>query len=120
VKKVILYTFLVMYIFVQLRPLSAFVQDVLAHTFFKMEHMATVHYENGHYHLHSELKAIHEEDASEKAPAYQKVTEITSSHINTQFSLDFFAAANSKSLFCNRKQQTTEGYSGLSSPPPKI
>lgn len=55
-------------------------QDALAHTFFKMQHMATVHYENGHYHLHNELKTISEQDqgsATQKKPASEKTLEIT-------------------------------------------
>ena len=66
-KKAAVYILLFFYVVVQLRPLTAVLQDAIAHTFFKMQHMATVHFENGHYHLHTELKNIDkEENNSEK------------------------------------------------------
>jgi hypothetical protein len=43
--------------------------DALAHTLNKMEHLATVHYENGHYHLHNELKALDESETQKKNPS---------------------------------------------------
>jgi hypothetical protein len=45
------------------------ITDCLAHTFWKMNHVATVHYENGKYHLHAELeKAADESETKNKAP----------------------------------------------------
>ena len=40
-----------------MKPIVPVVEDVVAHTFFKINHIASVHYENGKYHLHSELVA---------------------------------------------------------------
>lgn len=47
---------LLVYVTGLVKPLMPIVQDMLAHTFYKMEHMATVHYENGKYHVHTELQ----------------------------------------------------------------
>ena len=55
IKKVIVYTFLCIYSFALLKPIMPVVDDVIAHTFYKMQHLATVHFENGKYHVHTEL-----------------------------------------------------------------
>ena len=38
-----------------LAPASPIISDVLAHTFWRAQHMATVHCVNGKYHVHYEL-----------------------------------------------------------------
>ncbi len=63
-KKIAIYILLVFYIAVQIRPLASVVQDALAHTFFKMQHLATIHYENGNYHLHADLKAVNDDESA--------------------------------------------------------
>lgn len=55
-QKIIIYLFLSVYAFALIRPISPVVNDFVAHTFFKMQHMATVHYENGTFHVHKELR----------------------------------------------------------------
>ncbi len=54
IKKGIVYTFLFVYSSGVLKPLMPLVNDVIAHTFYKMEHLATVHFQNGKYHVHME------------------------------------------------------------------
>ena len=78
---------------VQLKPLTAIVKDVIAHTFFKMQHTATVHYENGHYHLHTELENINNEGketnkAAQKTSS-EKVNETNSQQLLTQINFNF-------------------------------
>ena len=55
IQKAILYAFIGIYSFALLKPVFPVVNDIIAHTFYKMQHMSTVHYENGAYHLHAEL-----------------------------------------------------------------
>lgn len=43
------------YIVGLIKPTLPVVKDFIAHTFFEASHMATIHYENGRYHLHLEL-----------------------------------------------------------------
>lgn len=92
VKKPVIYILLLFYVAVQLKPLTAVVQDVIGHTFFKMQHIATVHYENGHYHLHTELETINnEEKAANKTtqkPSSEK-SEINSQQLLTQVNFNF-------------------------------
>lgn len=54
-RKALVTLMLGVYVFGMIKPVMPLVKDVLAHTFFKAGHMATVHYENGRYHLHMEL-----------------------------------------------------------------
>ena len=54
-KKALVYLMLIVYTFGLIKPIMPIIDDVLAHTFFKNEHIATVHYENGKQHIHLEL-----------------------------------------------------------------
>ncbi len=51
-KKPIAYFFIVVYSVLLLRPAMPFVADALAHAFWYSQHIATVHFENGKYHVH--------------------------------------------------------------------
>jgi hypothetical protein len=104
----------------QLRPLIAVVQDVVAHTFFKLQHTATVHYENGHYHLHKELKDISEEDnSSPTESSSQKADEVLSSHLpqENEFILSAFQTITPACFSSHDK--CLEAFILISSPPPK-
>jgi hypothetical protein len=66
------------YVLAQLKPLSVVIKDVIDHTFFKMQHMATVHYENGKYHLHKELASSSEEDNRDRGKiSVEKIIDFT-------------------------------------------
>jgi hypothetical protein len=54
-KQIALYIILFSYSIVVLRPVSPYVSDAIEHIFNYTQHMATVHYENGKYHIHKEL-----------------------------------------------------------------
>ena len=121
-KKASIYIILFIYCFVQLRPLTAVLQDAFAHTFFKMQHMATVHYENGHYHLHNEVKTIAEQDngsSAEKIPSSEK-TETISSHLLQTFDFVFKSEDNSTVRFITSGPEAKSGFTKISSPPPKV
>ena len=121
-RKAAIYILLVFYVVVQLRPLTAVLQDVVAHTFFKMQHMATIHYENGKYHLHHELKTISEEDktsASEKTPASQKANENISHQISHDINLNFETYCISIPQLINSDQNVIAGFTTINAPPPK-
>lgn len=51
----IVYLLIGIYALALIRSIMPVLKDVTAHIFFKMEHMTTVHYENGEYHVHMEL-----------------------------------------------------------------
>ncbi len=64
IKKSITKILLCIYIFALFKPVSPLIFDILAHTFFEEEHMATVHFSHGkhHYHLYDELAKEAEDD----------------------------------------------------------
>lgn len=66
IKQAITCALVCVYSFALLKPVMPVVNDVVAHTFFKMQHLATVHYENGKHHLHVEL--LSGLDEQEKEP----------------------------------------------------
>ncbi len=81
-KKVLVLLMLGVYVFGLVKPTLPLVKDVLAHTFFKSTHMATVHLENGRYHLHLELN-----DEAKKSDSKQNAAvtshEVLAAHIKT-------------------------------------
>ena len=64
-KQIALYIILFSYSMVMLKPVSPYISNAVAHIFYYTQHMATVHYENGKYHVHKELV----EDAKKNNPA---------------------------------------------------
>ncbi len=64
-------------LFAQVSPIMA---DVLAHTFWRAQHMATVHCENGKYHVHYELYKAADKSGDKKATS-NKSDETVSIHI---------------------------------------
>lgn len=121
-KRLSIYLLLFIYAGAQLKPLTAVINDVLAHTFWKVQHMATVHYENGHYHLHNELKTISEEDKSstqEKVPSTEKSNETNSSQIVHELNFDLETVVTNISPIADPKQNVVSGFSQINSPPPK-
>ena len=63
-KKGLLYLVIFSYATIMLKPVLPFITDVIAHTFWYSHHMATVHFENGRYHVHTESM----EAAKKEAP----------------------------------------------------
>jgi hypothetical protein len=121
VKRFAIYILLGFYVLSQLKPMAVVIEDVLAHTFWKAQHMATVHYENGHYHVHMALNDISKEEQhtpQQKAPSSQKTTENTPHHIahidiNFQMNGSVIRAAISKT------EKIDPGFTGINLPPPK-
>ena len=53
-RKALLYLLLFSYTCIICKPMLPALSDGLAHIFWYSQHMATVHYENGRYHVHNE------------------------------------------------------------------
>lgn len=66
------------------KPILPFIQDELAHIFWKAEHIVTVHQHHGDHHAEEEIaEAAHEEQHS-KNPTTPKTFEPVSVHIVLQ------------------------------------
>jgi hypothetical protein len=53
--QVIFRLLLTVYVLSIFKPLGPLVEDTLAHTFWEMQHIVTVHEEHGHFHMHIEM-----------------------------------------------------------------
>lgn len=77
-KRIALYIILFSYSALMLKPLSPYIFDTVAHIFYYTQHMATVHYENGKYHLHKELvDNAKKNESSKETPAAKKENSAT-------------------------------------------
>lgn len=90
-RKIVLHIILCLYFTALIKPVVPVVCDVVAHTFWKMQHLATVHYENGKYHLHVELQDS-SEDASKKSSSitnYESLFVHIGINSSSEFLLDY-------------------------------
>lgn len=120
IKKAIVYAFICMYSFALLKPVFPVVNDIIAHTFYKMQHMATVHYENGAYHLHAEL--IDESDqqknkSDETTPSF--MFETLANHLyNKTFKFEIYQSVSSIK-FPHENVSLYDAYTQQTNPPPQ-
>lgn len=92
--KITLYLLLAVYAFALVRPILPVVTDVVAHTFFKMQHIATVHVENGKYHVHIELEKASEKPATKNPTDVSAFSETLSNHLqNNTLTIPFIYPA---------------------------
>ena len=75
-KKGLLYIVMISYAIVIIKPALPYVSDFIGHVLFYQQHLATVHFENGKYHLHNEVtKNIKEENSGKNSlPEKKKIT----------------------------------------------
>lgn len=72
-KKLLLHIILFSYAIVMFKPAFPYLNDAVAHILFYRQHMATVHFENGTYHVHAEVtKNAKEEDSNKTTPSLKK------------------------------------------------
>jgi len=69
-QRIALYIVLFSYSMVMLKPVSPYIADTFEHIFNYTQHMATIHYENGKYHVHKELV----DNAKKNNPAKDNAT----------------------------------------------
>jgi len=63
------------------KPVLPYVSDFIGHVFFYAHHMATVHYEDGKYHVHYETAKDAKEDTSDKTSPSSKKDNAANEHI---------------------------------------
>ncbi len=113
---------LVFYVAIQLKPLTLIIQDILAHTFWKVHHLATEHHEHGHHHLHEELvdDHIHEHTNPSEKQSSQKLSEETSIHLLETFNFMF----SNRSIYTKHTTKSLHNltfvFIEINSPPPKV
>ena len=120
-KKLLLYIILFSYALVMFKPAFPYLNDVIAHALFFQQHMATVHLENGKYHVHSEInKELKNQSPSKDLDLQKKVFSQ-----NEYFSTDPTdqtqpLARATKNKFFNRTSSLCKNYLQGNYRPPKI
>ncbi len=100
-QKITIYALICIYAFALVKPIVPIVNDTIAHIFFKMDHLATVHFENGKYHIHAELQQAAETTDSKSTPLISSFFDTLSNHLKTEttISLNLFPITLSKPQF---------------------
>ncbi len=80
-KKLLLHIILVSYAIVMFKPVFPYVEDFIGHVLFYKNHMATVHLENGKYHVHAEVAKDTKEENSNKSTSNVKKQATSNDHI---------------------------------------
>ena len=80
-KKLLLHIILLSYAIAVFKPVFPYIKDTINHLLFYKQHMATVHFENGKYHVHAEVEKNTKEDDSNKNTTPIKKQNTTNEHI---------------------------------------
>lgn len=109
---------LVCYATLLLRPLLPVLHDITAHILWKSDHMASVHFENGKYHVHLEI-AKTEENPENASKSLAKQIEPLNLHVTTDTGFFGLALNLSVRLVDNaRCNSPRDGHFLLPDPPP--
>lgn len=119
IKRTLVYALLYVYSFGLLKPIVPVVNDVIAHTFYKLEHMATVHYENGKYHLHAEIASEVPDNGEPKSSSAASVYEVLANHVYTGTIKLNSELSVSQTIIHSQTQHTLDVFIKSPTPPPK-
>jgi hypothetical protein len=72
---------LVFYVVSILKPLKPIAGDMLAHCFWEMEHLATIHVEHGKFHVHAEIAQEEKNTSSPKKSTTAQNEVFSDTHI---------------------------------------
>ena len=118
IKRFVIYTLLYVYCFGLIKPIMPIVNDIIAHTFYKMEHLATVHFENGKYHVHAEL--ANEADQQKNQKGNFSENETLASHLISNKTEFIFYNSISPVIFFQKEQHLPDAFVQNTSPPPEV
>jgi hypothetical protein len=114
-KKLLLHIILMSYAVVVFKPVLPFINDFIGHVFFLSKHMATVHVENGKYHVHYETAKDAKEEKSDKNDSANDQIVIIPKLLTP-----YAAIIIGKKYFAVSSSTTLSGISNLNYPPPRI
>ena len=117
-KKALLYHLLFSYLTVVVKPVLPTISDTIAHIFWYSEHMATVHYEHGKYHVHMEYTEAAKKGYPEKNNVLRE-DESLSFHLSTVHTYDFTVYARVTNKFFLSSSMLPIVYGNRLYPPPK-
>jgi len=117
-KKALLYLLLVPYSTIILKPVLPAVCDGIAHIFWYSEHMATVHYEHGKYHVHLENIHAARKGALEKHHSL-RAEEPVNVHLQTMEVFNFTPCSSAVNAFITTASPLAHTFPGCHYPPPR-
>lgn len=118
-KRILLYTLLFSYTIIMVKPVMPYVSDIIAHAFWYSQHMATVHYENGKYHVHAEIFKAEKNNSNENQGAPKK--EITGDeHLIVSQQFDHLPYKFMNTLYASLSPLLLYGHPLHNDIPPKI
>jgi hypothetical protein len=101
-----------------LAPVSPIITDVLAHTFWRAQHMATVHCVNGKYHVHYELYKANSTNSG-KGNSTVKADETISIHLQPGNDCIPFTFTQ-ESIIIDNGQRINDPFIKINSQPPEL
>ncbi|MES2776265.1 MAG: hypothetical protein V4722_18970 [Bacteroidota bacterium] len=118
-KKALSYLLLLSYLVILVKPVLPYVADFLAHAFWKYEHIATVHQENGKTHIHFELQKAAKETGGEKNNLPSKTENEVTPHVIAIVAYDFVIVEDNQNQFSSGIYYLPSISIGANYPPPK-
>ena len=115
-KKIITYLLLFVFSILLLKPAMPYVTDVLAHSFSYANHMATIHFENGKYHVHKEAVDVAKNSNQEKNNTLLKSFYSQDIFLATSCNYLSFLIVDQPILFGSHSSQLNTIYSGCEIP----
>ncbi len=120
-KKLLLHIILFSYAIVLFKPAFPYLNDIIAHALFYQQHMATVHFENGKYHVHKEINKELKNQSPSKDLDLQKKAFSQNEYFSTEPTGETppIAIATKKNFF-NRASSLLNNYLQSNYRPPKV
>ena len=118
-KKITTVILLVCYAMALIKPITPVIGDILAHTFWRAQHMATVHFENGKYHVHYALQAAAKEDNGNKKSSSVKVDETLDIHLVVNNQIVLANNSNMRTITSYDLGHYSSAFPNRDAPPPK-
>ena len=120
-KKLLLHIILFSYAIVMFKPAFPYVDDFIGHVLFYKQHMATVHFTNGKYHVHAEVvKAEREENQHKSTPSSKKDNSTIDHIIYRNDEGDCLTALSSQKYILPAIDNLPNGNLSDNYPPPRI
>jgi hypothetical protein len=118
-KKALLYLLIFSYSTMLLKPVLPVISDKIAHIFWYSEHMATVHYEHGQYHVHYELYEAAKKGYPEKNNTTKEDDQVNI-HLSSVHTYHFNIRLPLQNKFLSFSSALADTYTSSHYPPPKV
>ncbi len=115
--KAFAYYCLLLYLSAIFKPVVPIVKDMLAHSFWKMEHMETIHHHHGDNHAHLEIEKS--SDQNKGTPTATKWEEPVSVHLSLQKTIVFYNHLLAKKNYRIYNSDLSASIIQMITPPPK-